>query len=163
MWREWHVDGSELHTKCWLKNLKERSHLEWSKGTWKNTITKDLREVGYKNLDWIHLDKDQQRVAVNMGMNIRVPYQLRHHHSLTELSPSWETANYAGTQELPNILWNPKVHYRVHKSLPLIPILSQINPVHTIPSYLRPTSILFTHLCLGLPSGLFPSGFPTII
>jgi hypothetical protein len=44
-----------------------------------------------------------------------------------ELSLSLEAASCAATQELPNILWNPK-------SPPLIPFLNQINSVYTTPS-----------------------------
>ena len=75
-------------------------------------------------------------------------------------SPSWEANWFAASQEIPRILWNPKVHYRTHKRPPPVPTLCQPNPVH-IPTSWRSILILSTHLRLGLPSGLFPSGFLT--
>jgi hypothetical protein len=80
---------------------------------------------------------------------------------VTKLRPSTQAINCAATQELPNILWSPKVHYHAHKSSPLVPILRQMDPVHTTTTYVMSILILFTHLRVGLCSGLFLSCFPT--
>jgi hypothetical protein len=67
-----------------------------------------------------------------------------------DLDLSWEAANCAATQDISKVVWISKVHYRVHKSPPLMPILNQINLVHTTPSYLIAILILSNHLCLFL-------------
>jgi len=70
--------------------------------------------------------------------------------NFTEKSPSWES--------------NPTVHYRIHKNLQPVPIISKINLVNAPhPTSWRSILISSHHLCLGLPSCLLPSGLSTKI
>jgi hypothetical protein len=48
-------------------------------------------------------------------------------------SKFWETDSRSSS---PILSWNLNVHYPVHKGQPLVPILGQTNPVHTLTPYL---------------------------
>jgi hypothetical protein len=78
-------------------------------------------------------------------------------------SPGEDDGCSAG-QEISCILWNQNVHYQVHKSLSLDPILSWLNPVHALTTcFFNICFIIIPHLCLTFSSDLFPWGFPSKI
>jgi len=56
-----------------------------------------------------------------------------------EQCPSSESSTHSASQEIPRLLWNPKVHYRFHNGKPLVPVLKQMNPVHNFQSYFPKT------------------------
>jgi hypothetical protein len=71
---------------------------------------------------------------------------------------SWE-ANSRSASQLPRLLWNPKVHYCVHKSQSLVPNLRCIQSTSSHPTSLRSILILSSHLFPRHPTGLLPFKF----
>ena len=79
-----------------------------------------------------------------------------------EQSPAWEATRSASSQAVPLSWLYQLVHYCIHKQFSPVPILSEIYAVHAShPTSWRSILLLFSHLYLGLPSGLSPSGLPS--
>jgi len=115
----------------------------------------------------------KQEFVHSVGQLLRLYWDARsakHPNLLTysmQHSRSWDDNRFSASQEIPLILRNPKVHYRIHKCPPPDPILSQLDPVHFPSSsykwYVtgeefsapRPTHKLEDHLLSDVRDSLF--------
>ena len=80
-----------------------------------------------------------------------------------EQSPSWKPNRFSASQEIPPPHFMEPEGSLPHSQVPPpLPIMREIDPViQSMPPHPTAILILSFHLRLGLPSGLFPSGFPT--
>ena len=106
--------------------------------TWKHQdpskhqeISTHLNRVRSLNV-WIYFAQNFEQEFVKLKKNIS---------DHTYLLTSWsrvlleKLTGFAANQEIPRILWNPKVHYHTHKRPPSVPILSQLHPFPTTLSH----------------------------
>jgi hypothetical protein len=55
--------------------------------------------------------------------------------------PSWKVASRSTDQDIFILLLNHRLYYCVHKSRPLDPVLSQMNPIHNLPPHFSNISL----------------------
>jgi len=108
-----------------------------------------------------HAEGDKKCLLCAFHMWYNLTYSLLTYSM--EQSPSWEANRFAASQEMPRTLWNPKVHYRIHKCPPPVPILRQLDSVHTpTPHFLKILLNIILPSTLGSPQwSLSPQASPT--
>jgi hypothetical protein len=70
-------------------------------------------------------------LLITNHLTFHIPSDWQHHNN--EQSRPWE-ADSSSPSQISRSVWNTKFHDRIHKNLQAVPILSQMNPFHTLPS-----------------------------
>jgi len=69
-------------------------------------------------------------------------------HTNPWIIPSWKASISTPCQEIPRILWKPKVHNRIYNSTPLLLTLRQINPVQSPILFLEDPLWYYSTICV---------------
>ena len=107
----------------YLRRKRPSVSTEWGDAGAPNSVYMFSRDIPYLTFRWTCIAKNCYNKTNLLAYS-------------TVQSPSWEANWFATSQEIPRILWNPKVHYRTHKRPPPVPIPCQPNPVHIPTSHL---------------------------
>ena len=101
--------------------------------TLKSPLTKEGKTIE-ETCQLKNVQRCMQTCSINIQQNIDT-------YLFTYLLTPWsrvlleKLTGFAANQEIPRILWTPKVHYSIHKCPPPVPILSQLDPVQAPTSH----------------------------
>jgi len=114
------MNNHSFSSRAELKNARSFTHLHGEVFRHRDNFTFIKRLYNFKSL--------VELIVVETALFCMKIYVLQVTKYM-EQSPS-EANSHSACQEIPHFLSNP-----VNKSPPLIPILSQMNPFHTLPTY----------------------------
>jgi hypothetical protein len=116
---------------CWPTYDMPHTSRDSSRNLFKCWFLKTLTYITSKDFTFYH--QHHLKIYNTMGQS---SIKDKLHSSINiliysvEQSPSWEANRFAASQEIPCILWNSKIHYRIHKCPPPVPIQRQLNTIH---------------------------------
>jgi hypothetical protein len=104
----------------------------------------------------------QASIILLLGKELQVPIMEKTGWVLEPACTRWRRKKSLTPyrESNPSILRNPKVHHRVHRSPPLVPILSQNDRYHPIPSDLSKIFLVVSFLLTFPPISYMRSSAP---
>ena len=124
---------------CVSRSSSRKDFYEMSQAV---TLLKPVDTFSYRNPTTIrHTSHKDLHAFLTSSPAVKTAQTNKRHVVLTYLLTPWsrvlleKLTGFAANQEIPRILWNPKVHHHTHKRPLPVPILSQLHPVPTTPSH----------------------------